>query len=260
MIIFILKYTYTHKRDITILIILRQHFSIKSNCTVIYTVVDFSHPRILIRTMLSGSSNKKLKRVRTPGTLHWTYQDKITNRLGVLTTKNPWLFSCSLQHWSPSWTSHSSSCQKTSEKVHRGICSSAPFHYVSSKRSCLHQMLWCVAFLLLPGTLIAWEPLLKKTRGKRSQTPQQWPASFTFSLSHLSPISSSGAIRYPHWEAGDWINAVSQAVHQRRATGSFLKDSGGPAAQEAPDAASKPSSNSSLLVGEDLQITSLSSQ
>lgn len=102
----------------------------------------------------------------------------------------PPLFSCCLQSWSPqlqtspSWTSHSSSYIKTSQKVHWGICPSAPFHYVSSKRSCLHQMLRCVAFLILPGTLIAREPLLKKTRGKEKSDPSTMTA-----LLHILPLS-----------------------------------------------------------------------
>lgn len=83
-------------------------------------------------------------------------------------------------------------------------------------------MLQCVAYLFLPGPVIPHGPLLlQKTRGNAIPLNNDRPPHF--SLSHLSPISSSGAIRYPHWEARVWINVVSQ----RQATGSFLKDSRG---------------------------------
>ncbi len=129
------------------------------------------------------------KSVRTPRMLYRPSEDKNINRLWVLTTKTL-AFSLATLITFLNLPLRLPPKDQRSQKVHWGICPSALFHYVPSKRSCLHQMLRCVACLLLPGTVITREPSSKRAGGKRSQTPLQWPAYFTFSLSHLSPISS----------------------------------------------------------------------
>lgn len=91
--------------------------------------------------------------------------------------------------------------------------------------------------------------LLQWPREEKSRALNNKPASLFSSPLHQSPISSSSATWYPCWEVAMWINAVSQAVHQKGANG-FLHmvwSKGSPNATgiQAP---------TSACVGEDLRI------
>ncbi len=110
-------------------------------------------------------------------------EDKNINRLWVLTTKTL-AFSLATLITFLNLPLRLPPKDQRSQKVHWGICLSALFHYVPSKRSCLHQMLRCVACLLLPGTVITREPLLKKSRGKEKSDPSTMTG-----LLHILPLS-----------------------------------------------------------------------